>query len=264
MSKATYLEYKVIVTKVLLTLIYFIFCHRKAVSRLSLHGLTDIRAFQISLWYMGRSKKGTLLRFFYTAQLNGQKCFVKVATNDKTIKREIFINKYIAQTGLSFVPKLLLSDEAYADNTVLLVTELLLNTSKFKLPKNEQDFESLCREFECIHESLRKLDIIHGDINASNIILDQDNHIILIDFGISWAPGSEIYPEDHINNPGTYYQSSITNSDSIRIYDNAFSFLEMLKDCDISFAFTNKECYKRIERLVGTHTYTVRLPKEHC
>ena len=41
---------------------------------------------------------------------------------------------------------------------------------------------------------------------------------------------------------------------------NAVSFLKMLDDCGIPNEFKQKECYKRIEKLVGKHTYTVHLP----
>ena len=33
---------------------------------------------------------------------------------------------------------------------------------------------------------VHELGIIHGDLTTSNMIIDKDNHLVLIDFGLSY------------------------------------------------------------------------------
>ena len=231
-----------IIRKLHFVLCYFLLHHRKTIAKLSSYGLTDIRVYCVRHWYMGLGEE-KLVRLFYKTKLDGTWCFVKLVENDSSIAKEIFINKYITERGIEFVPKLLLSD----DN--LLVIEFIQGMKKFKLPDDEKAFENMCADFKNIHACFKKFDIIHGDISASNVLLDKDNKIVLIDFGVGWVPGSEVFPSNHVIHHGTYY----VESDNIRIYDNAFSFLRVLDYYKIPAKFKQMKCYKEIEQLVGAH-----------
>jgi len=202
-------------------------------------------------WYTGLGAE-KLVRLFYRARYNGEPCFIKLVTNDSSIKKEIFINEYATQCNLDFIPKLLQSNDINK-NSSFLVTEFISGAKKFQMPNDEKSFETICANFIYIHDCLKKYDIIHGDISISNIILDSQNRIKLIDFGVGKAPGSEVFDTGRFIHRGTYY---IPTNDS-RIYDNAFSFLKVMDAAGIPTAFKQKKCYKEIESLVGEHTYTV-------
>jgi len=223
--------------------------------KLSSYGLSEISVYRVRRWYT-YTEEEKIIRRYYKARFNGELCFIKVAKNDSTIKKEIFINKYLVQCDIEFIPKLLVSDEEYDVSTSLIVTEFIQNTHKFKLPEDEKTFEYICGELIAIHGCFHKLGIMHGDICNSNILLDSRNNISLIDFGVGWAPGSEIFKVNDLYVRGTYY----ILDGNIRTYDHAFSFLRMMDDCGISKEFKQKECYKKIEKLLGVHTYTVTLP----
>ena len=243
MIKNIYFRYKRRTKKALFLLSYFLLRHRRAIAKLSSYGFADIRIYRLKLWKANCK--------YYQADMDGEKCFIKVSTDCIAAKNEIFINKYLAGCGFSFVPMLLLSDESYDSGEFLLVTEFKSNMRVFSLPEDEKAFELICAEFENIHGLFRQFDIIHGDLFPGNLRLDADNHICIIDFGVGWVPGSGEYPEEYL------YRG--VNTGSAVVYDNARAFLNMLEDCGISNAFKQKECYKRIERLVGAHTYTVEL-----
>jgi len=241
--------------KLFYLLLYFMFRHRKTVVKLASYGITDVRIYCVRRWYTCHGAEKTD-RLFFKGVFNGTKCFIKLAANDSTIKKEIFINNYMTECGINFVPKLLLSDSNYNINSALLVTELIQDIKKFKLPDNERAFEVMCNKFEHIHSCLKKFSIVHGDISLSNVLVDKNACIILIDFGIGWVPGSEIFRTNHLIHHGTYY----IESDNVRIYDNAFSFLRVLDHSKIPAEYKQKECYKKIERLVGVHSHIIPLP----
>jgi hypothetical protein len=79
----------------------------------------------------------------------------------------------------------------------------------------------------------------------------------MIDFGIARGPGSEAFPVDYSRHAGTYFLLE----GNTRIYDDAYSFLQMLDFSGIPAFFKEKECFRRIERLVGGHAFTVELPE---
>jgi len=229
---------------------YFLFYHREAIAKLSRFGFAEVRAFRIQKWR--RFQTGNVFRYYYTAQFNGEKCFVKLS-NDSTIVNEIFVNSYITQCGVSFVPKLLIGDTNYAKDSYLLALEFRSDLSNFRLPDDEKAFESLCHEFRRVYDKFKEFGIIHGDISASNLLLDTDNRISLIDFGIGRVPGSEAIEIDMNTHCGTYYRTNKTG----KVYDDVYSFLCMLDDCGIPAAYKQKECYKNIKSLIGTHTYKI-------
>jgi serine/threonine protein kinase len=244
--------------KLLFIFKYYLFRHHKIAADLHSHGLTKIRAYRINRWYSGLGKTKTR-RHYYKAELNGKKCFVKLSEYDRDIKREIFINKYITQCNLDFIPKILLSYEGDDNNAALLVTEFIESDAReLKMPEDAAEFEAICAQLEYIHSCLSKFDIIHGDIHSSNMMPDKENNIKIIDCAIGWVPGSEAYDESYKNRGliGTYY----IKSGNTRIYDHAYAFLRMMDDLGISDDFKQKECYKRIESLVGVHTYTLHHP----
>ena len=252
MTRLNAKEIKRIIGKELYIASYFLFYHRKAVSKLSSYGFSDIKTYEVRRWVrIVRDKK--LIRFYYKAQFKGIPCFIKLARMDITMKNEIFVNKYLVECGADFAPQMLISDENYSEDTSMIAFESISDLREFELPADENTFESICEEFEGIFKFFLKHGIIHGDINDSNLTLNRKNHIILIDFGLGKTPDSDTSLLSFSVQRGLYYQST----ENTRIYDDAYSFVSMLDDCGISEAFKQKECYKRIKQLVGVHTHSI-------
>jgi len=262
MLKYIFHKCKANLRKLFLISLYFLFHHRKALAKLSSYGFSDIKVCRFRRWQWWQwhnSREKNYQRFYYKAKYSNKIYFIKVSKDDYTVKNEIFINEYLIQCGVTFAPKLLMSDENYGKNTAMIAFEFISEIYNFELADDEKAFEFICKEFEYIHGHFLKFNIIHGDISASNLLLGNKNNIVLIDFALSWVPGSEVFKLRH---PCGLYH---VLSDNKHVYDNAFSFLRMLDDCGISDAFKQKECYKRIEKLLGVHTYSapVSIIEEH-
>jgi len=256
--KSVYIKYKGRFCKLLFLISYFLFRRRRTMRKLGSYGFTGISGYQLRRWFRWHPWHGKIIRYYYMAELNGKKCFVKIveAANDGTISNELAVNRYITQCGLDFVPELLAGDESYGKGEILLATGFKPGTVNFGLPADEESFEKVCGEFERIHGRFLDSGIIHGDISSSNLLLGPEDKILLIDFGIGRAPGSETHGINYQRHRGTYYRES----GNTRTYDDAYSFLRMLEDCGIPDGLKQKDCYKRIEKLVGAHTYSVALP----
>jgi len=216
--------------------------------------------YKARIWYIGlRRSQSTgkkIIRYFYSATYKGKPCFVKLGKNCATFK-EVLVYKHMTECGLTLMPALLHSDENYAKNTVLLVTEFVNDMTNFKLPNDRVAFEAICTQLEYIHQQLREADIVHGDLTTSNLSITADQRIVVMDFGIAFSPAFEAFQS---NTPfiGTHFNVSGNKC----IYDNAYSFLRILDDCNISDNFKQEECYKRLRRLVGVHTHVVNIPNE--
>ena len=249
------------ILKRLFILSYFLFYHCRTLRKLSIYGLTDISIFDLKNWFRwtvdrdGKTKY--FVRKYFEAELNNQKCFIKISKIQDAIskfdnisKNEIYINRYTNECNLKFVPKMLLYDALYDKNSVILVTEFKNGLNRFAMTNDEKDFETICTEFEYIHSRFKEFNIIHCDLTDANLLLDHNNHIFIIDLAVALAPGSEIYQIDF-----TRVGNNFMYSNGVRTYCNAFAFLKILEASGISDSFKQKECYKRIERLVGVHTY---------
>jgi len=250
-----------IIRKLIHITIYLIIYHRKTVKKLESYGLRDIKIyhFRVWLWWQWRkaATESNTKRYYYKANFNNKTCFVKLAKNDYAIKNEIFMCKYLTRSGIGFVPEYLLSDEDYDKYTSLLVTGFISDMRLFTLPADEKTFESICGEFEQILYCFTQHNVFHGDISASNVLMDSENHITIIDFALGSAPGSEVYK---LKNPrGINYRLS----GNVCTYDNAYSFIKLLDDCGIGGAYKNKDCYKSIERLIGAHTRSVTVQSQY-
>ena len=236
---------------------YFLFSHYKNIRRLSSYGLTNIRPYCIKLSYrhIGVRRKNWIdnsVRRYYTATLNGKQCFVKTMTASITAQNELFVNKYFDKIVLNCVPKPLLIDENYMKDIYLLVTDFKPDMRNFFIPEDEKDFEDICKQLEEIHSAFHEFNIIHLDLHDGNVLIDKDNRVVIIDFGMVWMPGAKNYPLKK------FYYKGVPSGDDF-VYDNAYYFIEIFDECGISDDFKQKECYKRIERLVGMHTYTIKL-----
>ena len=62
----------------------------------------------------------------------------------------------------------------------------------------------------CVH-SLHKMNCIHRDLKPDNILIGEDGHIKLSDFGLSFIPSDKLFPLSNINNKETSQIEKIYN-----------------------------------------------------
>jgi len=233
---------------------YFEKDHAHTVEKLERCGMTDILPYRTDHWYIGDDADGTVRKYF-SGMYRGEKCFAKLARRDSTIKNEIYVNDYITKNGISFVPKTLYFEYDHGDGDSLLITQFKTGIRNFEVPDSADKFQQICHMYLDICDQFSKIGVQHGDISESNMLLDPDGNILMTDFGIGRAPGSEVFEIDYKIHDGTYY---VTDGNT-RIYDDIYSFLMMLDDCGIPEEFRNLPCFKNVKDQLGSFQFKVEL-----
>lgn len=233
--------------------IYLISISKREKNYLKINGFESLSVFKTRSWRFHEGIDGANRRY-YIATLGGKKCFIKIANSDLTIENEIFIAKLVQKYEWNFTSKCLYIDETtYSDGKVLAL-EFINDLHEFKLPSSKQTFRLICDEYLEILNALETAGIVHADVHRRNLLMDSNNHIYILDFGISAIEkkGNKI---DYLARPGTFFK---TNGNT-RIYDDAYSFIMMTQNLGISKEFEELEEYTAIRDRIGKITYTVQI-----
>jgi len=240
-------KWKIRLYKIIFICHYYLFHHRRMIEKLSSYGMSEIKTFDITQWLrIIRGRK--IVRYLYRAQLHGETCFVKVGKKGMFMDNEIAVNEHINSYNITFIPRLLISDKNFDNDKSMIVTEFLTGIRRIVLPNDEKTFEHICSQLESIHAGLQEIGVIHGDLTAANVLLNEENHIQMIDFGVAWLTNAEIIEMTRA------FGRNYLLSEDVLIYDNAYSFLKLLDNIGISDERKKTECYRRLESLVGKHT----------
>ena len=135
----------------------------------------------------------------------------------------------------------------------MVAVEYLEGLQKFTVPTSIEEFSNLCVQFNYILDVLLKNDIVHADIHKGNL-MTQNGKLILMDYGISMkkSSGNKI---DYNARPGTFYRGNLKN----RIYDDAFSFVEMIQELNLPDAFISVDEFQKIVSKIGRNYVNVKL-----
>ena len=233
---------------------YFITIYFPEKKHIKSYGFKKIKPFNTHGWRWGLGIDKAYRRY-YKAVFDGKKCFVKVAKNDATIVNEIKINSYLKDKygGCDFTPNLVLTDNNFDKNTVMIALEFVENLETFNIPQNIEEFDYICKSFLDILQKLNDMDIIHADVHKGNLMLKQ-NKVMLLDFGISKSVNVE-NTVDYKARPGTFYRIN----GNTRTYNDAYSFVKMLEKMNVSEEFKKIESYKNIEKRCEDNSMTVEI-----
>ena len=234
---------------------YFKQEHNQVVSELESLGFRSIMPYHTDHWYIGDDGTDTR-RKYYSAYFNGKRCFIKYVANDSTIANEIFVNHYLTENRIPYVPQTLYASYSKADNTAVLATEWLENISGFFIPENIETFRAFLADYLDILHIFEEKEITHNDVSDSNLIVINGEKLMLTDFGIGHVPGSDQFYIDYILHDGTYYQQQNRK----RIYDDAWSFYKILEDAGIPETFKQTKEYRNLLAQIGKHTYVITFP----
>ena len=216
-------------------------------------GLSDIKLFNPKTWRRGKGIDKAHRRY-YIANYKGHPCFVKIAENDKTLQNEIDVAERIKGNNWTFTPLALLIDTSFLNRRKLLV--ISYEEGLHRIPDNvsAEELKSYCASFLQIHNKLVNAKLIHADIHCGNLMLNAQNHLVLLDFGISKFLDNT-NNVDYIARPGTFYQKT----EKGRIYDDAYSFLCMIEKYSESSKILDSEEYNDIKKRVGQAYFEVLL-----
>ena len=224
----------------------------KEVKRLRDFSLTKAKPVNFLSWRVGKGKDKAYRRY-YLAEYNSMKCFVKVGTNDATVKNEYSLLSQFDMSEIGFSPKYLVGSDIFSHNTTMVAVEYIYGLEKFKIPDDIEAFDMLCASFLEILKTLESNNIVHADVHKGNLML-QDDKLILIDYGISMKKevGNNI---DYVARPGTYF----TENNGQRKYDDAYSFIKLLEYLDICDEFKKSGKYNEIKNRVDKFTFCVNV-----
>ena len=215
-----------------------------------MRGFSQIHPFHSGDWRIGKGLDNAYRRY-YLAVYAGKRCFIKIGTNDATVRNEYQIS--IEQQGkpFSFSPEYLAGDPAFAKNTVMIAVAFIDGLKEFEIPDTKELFEDICRQFIVILDTLKNRDIVHGDIHKGNLMMNGST-LILMDYGISMikSKGNQI---DYRARPGTFY----SYEGSQRVYDDAYSFVKMVEKSSIPRDLLKSKVFLDIQHRIGENSFKV-------
>lgn len=224
---------------------YFFLIRRREILELKKLGFDNLRIYKTDSWRIGVENDHAYRRY-YLAKFNGRECFVKIAQNDSTVNNEIYVADRIKGYKMSFTPEVIYTSTEFLDNRNLLVLEFIDGLRPLSEALSKDNTSAFCNQFLLILNTLKAINLIHADIHKGNLMLDKDNNLILLDFGISIFK-DEKNNVDYKSHPGTYYQEK----DCIRIYDDAFSFVQMIRQLHVHDYIKDDEAYNEIYNRIG-------------
>ena len=240
---------------------YVIRIKKNEILQLEEYGFKSIKPFKSRSWRIG-TEKDKAYRRYYTADFDNKTCFIKVAINDLTIGNEISIAQKLINKKLPFVPEIICFDKNMLGMKQMLATEFTRGLHPISKESVYNDVPTVssselldyCCQMNDILESLESINLVHGDIHKGNLMLDGNNKLCLLDFGIS----KFINIPNDVNykfRPGTYYQETKDG----RVYDDAYSFIRLINRYESVNEIRDSECYKKIESRIGKMQFCVNI-----
>ena len=238
---------------------YILRIKKEEIKQLENYGFKNIKPYKSRSWRIG-VEKDKAYRRYYTAVFNNQICFLKIAINDSTIGNEIQIAESLIKKNISFISKIICFDKNLAEGKQMLATEFTAGLHPISQESIYGDKEGVksdqlidyCTQMIDILKKLEAIGLVHADIHRGNLMLDAKNKLVLLDFGIS----KFIDKPNEVNyryRPGTYYRET----ENGRMYDDAYSFLQLINQYSSVAEIKDNECYKAIQSRIGKVNFTV-------
>ena len=183
--------------------------------------------------------------------LNKEKIF-----GQKLLKYAITERNILSQNNHPFIVKLNYSFQT--SSKLFLIIEYCPNSDLSKhLIKEKRFIESRAKFYICelilALEYLHKKDIIFRDLKPSNILLDKDGHIKLIDFGLSKeGVNDDIYTKSFCGSIGYFAPEILLKQGygkSVDWYSLGIIFYEMLFGTIPRFTFNKEEIIKNLKKV---------------
>ncbi len=229
--------------------LYFLYClfvQKREVGKISSMGFTDVNKFLPDTWRYGKGKDKAFRRY-YTAWKNGKKYFVKIATkNDSSVQNEIEIQMVLSQKKYRWTPACIIANKDFCDDKSILAVEYEEGLRRFQLPSTEKEFDMICAKYVEILDELNTARLVHSDIHAGNLMMDEMNNLHLLDFGISRFI-DKTNEVDYLARPGTFYQTI----GKVRRYDDAYSFVSLMDKLKLPEQWENVHFYGEIEKRIN-------------
>lgn len=230
---------------------YFFAIKHSEVKQLKEMGFEDIKIFKPKTWRIGNGLDKAQRRY-YTARYSNAPCFIKIAEKDSTIQNEIVVADRIKQNKWDFTPNCFVTDYSFMGTRKMLAVSFSEGLHIIPDSITPDELKGLCADFVKLHESLLSANLVHADIHRRNLMLDMNNHLVLLDFGISKFLDSD-NDVDYVARPGTFYEKTITG----RLYDDAYSFIKMIEKLPACSSITESAEYLAVSNRIGLGCFEV-------
>ena len=232
---------------------YTFIVKRKEIRALKKYNLKNIRPYLKPFWRWGYGLDKAFRRY-YRANFAGSPVFIKVSINDSTIYNEIQMAEYMKTQNLEFVVQTVKTDKNFLGNMQMLCISFAEGLHDLTPPKTKTEFEKYCSEFENILKKLSDNGIVHADIHPKNLMLDKNNSLVLLDFGISGIVNCK-NDVNYIARCGTHY----TENNNIRTYDDAYSFVKVIEQMQLPEEWLSSPHFLKIKESIGANQLRVSL-----
>ncbi|KAH8991889.1 kinase-like domain-containing protein [Lactarius hatsudake] len=150
--------------------------------------------------YLGNGAFGAVL--FAIHKKNRRDCAIKIISKAIAEERDI-VHAVLAEQRVmrqaSDHPYLLgLLASFHDSDNFYLISEYCIS-SLFEIQMLEADKKLASAELACAIDHLHSLGIIHRDIKLENVMIKNDGHIVLGDFGLACSLETIMFPESHLS-----------------------------------------------------------------
>ena len=206
--------------------------------------------------------KGSFGQVYLVEKINTKEKFAMKVLNKEKILRQNLLKYAIAERNIlsnnnhPFIVKLNYSFQT--SSKLFLIIEYCPNSDLSKhLIKEKRFIESRAKFYICelilALEYLHKKDIIFRDLKPSNILLDKDGHIKLIDFGLSKEGVNDDFNAKSFCGSIGYFAPEILLKQgygkSVDWYSLGIIFYEMLFGTIPRFTFNKEEIIKNLKKV---------------
>lgn len=205
-----------------------------------------------------------VFKIYYTALKDGQKVFIKIGNYENVIEREVRAIHFIQENSMllkNHIPSL----AGYSTQGAYpYIAEFFIESASS--PVTKEYVKNLAQQLISIRDELFRIRVIHMDIRGKNILVDDNGHVYLIDFGMS-------YIHDHVQEdkvfckkrlPSKFWGLGGKRNPGRGLYDDSYSILAYLKEIDPDFKRDFKEYWKELNIRTGQFEYQFEKVPRKC
>lgn len=186
---------------------------------------------------------------FFQGMYKRKKVFVKLGINSVFINNEIsIVNKLCENNSPFFIKPIFNACVSKKRKSICIIVYPFMCLQPLFF-RDEYDFKKVCSSAIEILDILNKQSIVHCDISSSNLVLDKNNNLLLIDFDDAHIFG--VNNGINYNKHGTH--KIILPTGSLR-FDDAYSFALVLSTI-AGNAWNYVDEYKYLMSRVGKTFY---------
>lgn len=227
--------------------------------RLSDAGFHTIEPYQEKEWALF-----PVFKIYYTAWKDEQKVFIKIGNYQNVIEREVRAINYIQENSLLLRKHLPMLVGYSTQGAYPYIAENFIEAVSNRITRDY--VENLAQQLTLIRNELFRIRVIHMDIRAKNILVDENGCVYLIDFGMSYIQDKiqddKVFKTNTL--PSKFWGLGGKRNPGRGIYDDAYSILLYLKEIYPDFKKDFKEYWKELNAGTGEFEYRFKKIPRKC